>query len=226
MNLEVFRKEIKYIATVQDFCRMEPELSACLYRDPNDKGDGYEIRSLYFDSYSDSDCRDVLDGLENKQKIRIRIYDPRAPFAKLEYKCKTGTDGRKQSVEILRREALQMMEENYECLLGKGDVGKELYAKMVKEAYQPKVMVAYRRQAYLYPSNHIRVTFDTHVSASADRWTLYEKDPCLEPVLSWDVGVLEVKYDGFLYAFIKDMVDRVNTLPVANSKYVQSRLLY
>lgn len=226
MNLEVYRKEWKYVLSLTDYYRIEPCLAACLLRDPYDTGEGYEIRSLYFDGYKDNDCRDVLDGLENKQKVRIRIYGPDDLYAKLEYKCKSGSDGLKRSVRISRREALQMTAGNYDSLLEKGETGAELYARMTREVYQPKTMVRYVRRAFLYPANNIRITFDTQIEASADRWSLFEERPCLRMVLPADVGVLEVKYDGFLFSFMKEILESVNALPMANSKYVQARLLY
>lgn len=225
MKLEVFRKEIKYLVSLSDFCRIEPVLGACLCKDQNDVPGGYLVRSLYFDNYDDKDCYDVLDGVESKQKIRIRVYGPDALTAKLEFKCKTGTDGWKQSLDLTRREAEAMVRGEYGFLQGKEDPGKELFVRMTQEAYLPRTVVEYRRSAYIYPVNNIRVTFDEKIAASFDKWALFETAPCYEPVLPFDTGVLEVKYDGFLPEFIKDIVRGINALPAANSKYVQSRLI-
>ena len=54
----------------------------------------------------------LADGIGERRKIRLRIYDPGDKNAKLELKEKTGDFQRKRSLTVSREEAEQMMEGN------------------------------------------------------------------------------------------------------------------
>lgn len=225
--LEVFRKEIKYSISTVQFYRMKPMLQACLTLDPHcADGAGYQVRSLYFDSYSDGDLFDVLAGVQSKQKIRLRTYDAAADAFKLEYKCKTGTDSIKKSIAVSRSLAMQLAAGRYEKLAQiPGDTARELYARMKMEAYQPRVVVYYRRIAYIARLNDVRITFDYDIGASFDPAALFTDSLLFEPVGETGAGVLEVKYNQFLPGYLETALCGLNALPTANSKYAQSRLL-
>ncbi|MEG1755470.1 MAG: polyphosphate polymerase domain-containing protein [Clostridia bacterium] len=225
--LEVFRKEIKYSASFIDFYQAKPLLGAGLTLDPHcTNDDGYSVRSLYFDSACDDDLFDVLSGLLNKQKIRLRCYDPDDAVFKLEHKCKTGTDSIKQSIPIPRSKARELAQGRFHVLSAlPGDTAKELYARMKMGVYQPRVVVNYQRIAYFSPLNDIRVTFDYDVRASFSPSALFDNYAAFEPVMEPCTGVLEVKYNNFLPSYLMTILGGFNALAVSNSKYVQARLL-
>ena len=54
------------------------------------RGTGYPIRSLYFDTPEDRDFHEKEDGIELRRKLRLRCYAPDAAFALLEMKQKQG----------------------------------------------------------------------------------------------------------------------------------------
>lgn len=225
--LEVLRKEIKYSLSTVGFYKARPILEACLCLDPHCRGgDGYSIRSLYFDSAWDGDLDDVLSGLLSKQKIRLRCYTPEAETLKLEYKCKTGTDSRKLSLPVSRADAWRMINGRYAFLTELSDpVATELYGRLKAGAYQPRVVVAYKRIAFIAPQNDVRVTFDYDVEASFDPAALLDEAAAFEPVSPTASGILEVKYNYFLPAYIETALQGLNLSPTANSKYAQSRLI-
>jgi hypothetical protein len=82
--LDKYRREIKYVISVTDFYRLRSYLESYLKPDEYSGETGYTVRSLYFDSYNDRDLFDVLDGLMEKRKIRLRIYSGDSSSAKLE----------------------------------------------------------------------------------------------------------------------------------------------
>ncbi|MDO5112123.1 MAG: polyphosphate polymerase domain-containing protein [Clostridia bacterium] len=225
--LEVLRKEVKYSLSTVSFYKARPLLEACMQLDPHCKGgQGYPIRSLYFDSAWDGDLTDVLSGLLSKQKVRLRCYSPETETLKLEYKCKTGTDSRKLSLPVSRADARRMIGGRYAFLTALQDpVATELYGRLKAGAYQPRVVVAYKRIAYIAPQNDVRVTFDYDVGASFDPAALLDTNAVFEPVSPTASGVLEVKYNHFLPAYIETALQGLNLSPTANSKYAQSRLL-
>lgn len=61
-----------------------------MHLDSHSQGDGYEIRSLYFDSIDDRDYQEKEDGIELRRKIRLRNYGSNSMFAMLEMKQKQG----------------------------------------------------------------------------------------------------------------------------------------
>ncbi len=222
---EPLRNEVKYLLSIADFARIEPLLAASLQRDRHTGGNGYLVRSLYFDSLWDEDLFDVLDGLLSKQKVRLRCYPPDGRLFRLEYKCKTGRESQKRSLSVTPAQARALAGGDYGCLLQKGGgLAAELYARMKMGCYRPRVVVDYRRRAYVMRPNDTRVTFDFNIGASHAGASLF--DPCasFEPLMPPDVGVLEVKYTGFLYDSIKCILTGVDALSQANSKYASARL--
>ncbi|MDO4477462.1 MAG: polyphosphate polymerase domain-containing protein [Lachnospiraceae bacterium] len=226
--IDVLRNEKKYAISLRDFYRLKPRLQTILQPDPFDpESRGYEVRSLYFDAADEGDLFDVLDGLKNKQKVRLRCYDPAAEKFKMEYKCKSGTDSHKFSLSVNREEAKALMAGRYDCLYDMNtELSKELYARMISRAYQPKVTVVYKRVVYQCPLNDVRITFDFDIKASFNRYAL------IDPVASYDLisapasGILEVKYNDFLPGYVRTALGNLDSLQVANSKYANARLAF
>lgn len=224
--LTVFRKEIKYVIPLETFGRMEQWLDGLMHRDSHGDDGTYSIRSLYFDSLTDRDLWDNLDGVMEKRKIRVRIYSVEDARAKLEYKCKSGSDGVKYSLDISRGEALDMEAGRYSFLLERPEpLAAQLYVKLTRDAYRPRTVVAYRRTAFLYPVSDVRITFDHDLRGSADGYGLFDRDLPLIPLMHPDVGVLEVKYNDFLPAPLKRVVAEADSLAQASSKYSSSRFI-
>ena len=88
--LEVNRRELKYLISPTEVMYLKQKLAAVLSEDLHNSGNGYMVRSLYFDSLSDRDFEDKVDGYDKRQKIRLRIYDIHSGQAKLELKEKVG----------------------------------------------------------------------------------------------------------------------------------------
>lgn len=223
----VFRKEIKYVLPIEKFIRLESQLDALMTRDHNGKNGTYTVRSQYFDSIEDQDLADNIYGMEEKRKIRLRMYSAEDKRVKLEYKCKSGSDGVKYSIDISKEEAQMMEQHRYAFLLQRKEkLAFFLYNKLLQGAYQPKSIVEYERTAFLYPVNDVRITFDHHIRGSVNPYGLFEKKPFFFPIMSEDVGVLEVKYNDFLPGHLKNLMQQIDSLGVANSKYSSSRNIY
>lgn len=222
----VFRKEIKYMIPVEQMRSLEKKLDIFMIRDSNGINGKYVVRSQYYDSMTDQDLRDNLDGVEEKRKIRLRIYSSDDQKAKLEYKCKSGSDGVKYSITISREEAELMENQNYEFLLNyKDTLASRLYAKMTQNIYRPKTIIQYDRTAFLYPVSDTRITFDYNIRGSVNPYGLYRREPFLVPLAGSDTGVLEIKYNNFVPSILKSVLCEVDNLPEASSKYSKARLI-
>lgn len=221
----VFRKENKYVIYQHEFARMRPVLDALMQRDSHGDDDGYIVRSLYFDSIYDQDLYNTIDGDLKKSKIRLRTYG-KDNLIKLELKQKEGSDSKKQSLLLSREEAISMQQCNYDFLCHRSEsVAHTIYIRLIKGAYQPKTLVEYNREAYIYSVGDVRVTFDLGMRATASAWDLFAKNPPWTMLVLAGTGVLEVKYTSMLPSFLKRIVE-TDRLTVANSKYVQARLFY
>ena len=88
--LKVSRFEFKYQIDFAQYASLTNILKSVLLEDKNNGINGYPIRSLYFDSYDNSDFYEKLNGQENRKKIRLRTYSPESPVVKLEIKRKIG----------------------------------------------------------------------------------------------------------------------------------------
>ena len=220
----VFRKEIKYVISRVEFLRLTKHLDVLMQRDTNGVNGTYIVRSQYYDSLGDRDLYDNLDGVMEKRKIRVRIYSPDDQYAKLEYKCKSNTDGKKYSLTITREETLLMEKRQYGFLLDYEEpLAKTLYVKLMQGGYMPKTIVEYKRTAYMHTVSDVRVTFDTDIRAGVVPYGIFAENLAYIPLIEGDRGVLEVKYNDFVPSTLKQIIQEINSLPEASSKYSKAR---
>ena len=222
----VFRKEIKYILPRGPAIRLQKKLEKVMQRDQHGDHGNYFIRSQYYDSLYDRDLLDNLDGLYEKRKIRLRIYSLSSDTAKLEYKCKNGSDGVKYSLTIPREEAMRMEQGDVSFLLGyDNELALRLYMRMPEGAYRPKTIIDYHRLAFAYPAGDVRITFDTDIRGSAYAYGLFE-DINTDALSNTEQILMEVKYTGFLPDEISWILKEADHLSTSNSKYSAARMTY
>ena len=156
--------------------------------------------------------------------MRLRIYDPSADFAMLELKQKEGQYQRKRSLRISRKDAQELVKGRYDSLLGyKEPFAAECYGIMHGRCYRPKTVVEYRRRAFIARENRIRITMDTGLEATETCFDIFSPDLNMYPVLDKFNGVLEVKYNGFLLSYIKNLTEIADRSELSVSKYCLAR---
>lgn len=221
---EVLRQEKKFLIGLPEYYRHSGNLAKIMASDPHNNGDGYSVRSLYFDSVDDRDFQEKLDGVYLRRKIRLRCYSPDSDFAMLEMKQKEGNMQKKRSVRLDRDAARRVSRGDYSALLTCPDaLAGEIYAIMNMHVYRPSAVVEYRRRAFIAKENSIRVTFDHHIAATESNFDIFDPALCLYPVCDTALAVLEVKYNGFLLSYIKDMLKDCAGSEISVSKYCLSR---
>lgn len=224
--IEVYRRELKYLVSATEVMRLKKGLAAVLKADPHNGMDGYMVRSLYFDSLFDSDFEDKVDGYDMRQKIRLRIYDVHSGKAKLELKEKAGNAQRKRSLLLEREEAEKMIQGNYSFLMSRSEpIAQKLYAFMTMRCYRPKCIVEYDRVAYCTETNDIRVTFDRNLRATELNYNIFEEGLMLYPVSSAAETTMEVKYNSFLFTYVKNILNDSEKMQISNSKYCRARYI-
>ena len=220
------RKEIKYLVPIEKMSHLKSIFDNILERDKHGINGTYLVRTQYYDTLEDDDLFDNLSGIIEKKKIRLRTYFEDESTFKLEYKYKYNTDSTKYSLIITRDEAVLMENHKYDFLLNKkSELALFFYYKLLEGCYRPKTIVEYNRLAYIYPVSRVRITFDTNVRATAYPYGLFDERLNTFPIVSPDIGVLEVKYNEFLPSSLKHILESIDTLPQTNSKYLKARFL-
>lgn len=222
--MEVTRIERKYILNSLEAAWLKSRLSAVMPTDVHCASpDGYEVRSLYFDTISDSACAEKEDGLRIHEKLRARIYGTDDAVIKLENKRKDGEHQIKRSMRIDRELLRELCLGDYRGLLqSESPMAALFYEKLVCGRF-PRVIIQYRRFSYCVPTNNIRITFDSQIRATQSHTDLFREPLLATPVLPQDVVILEVKYDRFLLGYIKETLAGLRQSPTSYSKYYGSR---
>ena len=221
--LDVSRREIKYEVGLCLAAVLRQRLAAVLAEDPHNGGSGYLVRSVYFDTPDALDYYQKLDGLDNRKKLRLRIYGFGDAPAKLELKQKQGAFQRKRSLTLSRPQAEQLLAGDSSCLEDCGEFGQQMARLMALGAYRPSCLVEYDRIAFCCPTNDTRVTLDSRLRSSEGCFRLYDPTVQLTPVGRPGMVTLEVKYNHFLLSFVKDSVNMAGMLNVSASKYCRCR---
>lgn len=220
----VLREEKKYLITLENFIKANNYFSKVLHQDEHNGNDGYIIRSLYFDTPNNDDFYNKVDGLETRRKIRIRIYDTNSDFAYLEMKQKQGNYQQKKSLKITREDAMELIKKNYDVLLKyEEEFALEIYVIMKTNNYIPKEINQYKRTAYVLNENSIRITFDRDIRATESCFDLFDENLLLNPVFNQNHVVFEVKYNGFLLSYVKDIINTIDRIQTPVSKYCLGR---
>lgn len=224
--IEVLRQENKFLVNTEQIARLKKRLPSVMTLDAHGGQDGYTVRSLYFDSLEDRDYHDKLDGLDCRKKIRLRTYDRAHSVIKLELKEKENGLQRKRSLLMGREETKAMLAGDYRCLLKRQEpLAMELYALMTAGCYLPRCIVEYERLAFIHPANDIRVTLDSNLRATESNLNIFARCLPTYPVQSRSTATLEVKFNGFLFSYIKALLNMTDPLSVSNSKYCRARMI-
>lgn len=220
----VKRREIKYLLETIEYKKQRHYLEQILTSDIHNGSDGYIVRSLYFDTIDDRDICEKEDGVEIRRKIRLRVYNPNDNYAFLEMKQKEGNYQIKRSLKVKKEDAIEISKSNYAPLLKYTEAfASEIYAYMTSNFYRPKVIIEYKRDAFIVKENSIRITFDHHISSTESSYDIFDSNLQLTPVMDTSNVILEVKYNGFLLSYVKDLIKNVSCVSTSVSKYYLSR---
>ena len=226
-NTLPLRHELKFFISDEQYFLLSSALSHVLHPDPNgDERNEYLIRSLYFDTVFDDALYDKLDGVQHRDKYRIRTYNFSDKVIKLECKTKMGTLISKRSLTIPRDLADQIIAGDTTGLAAaRSGLLNDVYREMTLRLLHPVVLVDYVREAWLHPAEEVRITFDKQLRSGLNSIDLF--DPYVPTIPPFDHGeiILEVKYDRVLPPYIRDILCTYcsNATQTAISKYTWCR---
>ena len=221
---EHYRHEWKHEINVSDILVLRQRLRAVARPDEHAKNGCYNIRSLYFDNLSDKALREKLDGVNEREKFRIRYYDHDPSVIHLEKKSKRNGLGTKASADLTAAEAQAVADGKTDWMLSSGrPLVQELYSKMKSQGLRPKTIVDYRREPFIYGPGNVRVTLDYDIRTGL-RCTDFLNPDCVMIPANGTGAVLEIKWDAFLPAIIQDAVQLNGRHAASFSKYAACRM--
>lgn len=221
------RHELKFHINEIQYRLLASALDNTLQRDPNgDKNNNYAIRSLYFDTIFNDAYYDKLNGVRDRNKYRIRIYNYSDKIIKMECKTKLQSLISKRSISIPRALAEQLiigdasnLEKTNSGLL------HDVYREMTLNFLKPVVIVDYVREAYLHPAEDVRITFDKSLKTAYKNYDLFNPFVPTIPCFADKKIILEIKYNRILPPYISNIINfYVQGAPqLAISKYTICR---
>lgn len=219
-----YRHEWKHEINLSDRIAIRRRLHFIAKLDEHaDKG-RYLIRSLYFDNLADKALREKIDGVNRREKFRIRYYNGDASRIHLEKKSKRNGLGTKTMVELSATEAQAIVEGSLSWMPGSGrPLVQELYSKMRAQGLRPRTIVDYTREPFVYVPGNVRVTLDYDIRTGL-RCTDFLNPNCVTIPAGEAHTILEVKWDAFLPDVIRDAVQLEGRRAAAFSKYAQCRI--
>ena len=218
------RHEIKHQISRQEDLVLSSRLARLFPRDSHTGPDGsYRVTSLYFDTADDRALRQKADGVDRREKFRLRYYGDDISFIRVEKKYKENGLCGKRSALLTPTQVQKLISGEYEFLLDAEEpLFAEFYSKLQGKVLRPKTVVSYSREAFCYDPGNVRITLDRNVGAAFNVAEFLNPTASCLNVLG-DVTVLEVKYDRFLPEIVRMAVQVDGRKSMACSKYALCR---
>ena len=145
-----YRHEWKHQISFADLLTIRQRLRAVATPDPHAVDGTYRIRSLYFDNAEDKALREKIDGVNMREKFRIRCYNNDTSVIHLEKKSKIHGLGTKYSAPLTAEETQSIVDGEWDWMLSSGrPLVQELYCKMQYQGMRPKTIVDYTREPFI-----------------------------------------------------------------------------
>ena len=218
-----FRHELKQEISYIDMLALRQRLKAVMKKDSHATNGKYEIRSLYFDNLNDKALREKIDGVNIREKFRIRYYNGDTSLIKLEKKSKINGLCSKESAVLTPAEAQAIVEGRWDWMMESNrPLVQELYTKLCSQGLRPKTIVGYTREPFVFAPGNVRVTIDYDIRTGLDCTAFL--NPNCTTIPAGSAVILEVKWDAFLPDIIRDAVQLGNRQAGAFSKYAACRV--
>ena len=219
-----FRHEWKHELSYADMLVLRARLRAVMKPDPHAVDGKYHIRSLYFDNLDDKALREKIDGVNMREKFRIRLYNCDPSVIHLEKKAKRNGLGTKFSANLSAEEAQKIVDGDLDWMLAsERPLVQELYCKMRCQGMRPKTIVDYTREPFIYGPGNVRVTLDYDIRTGLKCTDFLNPQAVTVPAGDAPI-LLEVKWDNFLPSVIRAAVGVPDRRVGSFSKYAQCRI--
>ena len=219
-----YRHEWKHEISYSDMLAVRQRLLVVAKRDIHTTEGKYLIRSLYFDNASDKVLREKLDGVNIREKFRIRFYNNDTSVIYLEKKSKVNGLCLKEKAKLTKEQAQAIVDGKYDWMMQIGiPLMEELYSKIKGQGLRPKTIVDYTREPFVFAPGNVRVTIDYNIHTGLQCTDFLNSECITVPVDGYPI-ILEVKWDAYLPDIIRDVVQLKNCRVESFSKYAVCRI--
>ncbi len=219
-----YRHEWKHEINYADLLTLRQRLSSITTRDSHARDGTYRIRSLYFDDAADRILREKIDGVNIREKFRIRYYNQDTTFIRLEKKSKMNGLCTKSSARLTKKQSQAILNGQFGWMIQSGfPLIEEFYTKILSQGLRPKTIVDYIREPFIFAPGNVRVTLDSDIRIGV-RYTDFFNPSCVTIPAGDAPIILEVKWDAFLPDIIRDAVQLDGCRAGAFSKYAACRI--
>lgn len=220
-----YRHELKIEVSLFEYMALKSRLDVIMQPDKHCGGDGiYAISSLYFDNVYNKALNEKVNGVNKREKFRLRYYDEDVGFIRLEKKQKSNGRCLKTACVISETLVRDLISGSYDGLRESEEpLIRELIFKMDTQGLRPRTIVNYNRRAYVYQPGNVRVTFDMNLSTGLNPSKFLDHDSNKLIDENEQTIIMEVKYDEFIPSFIAEIINIKSGHVQAYSKYAQCR---
>lgn len=219
-----FRHEFKHEINLSDMIAIRQRLKAVAKIDEYAVNGKYKVRSLYFDNLRDKALMEKINGVNKREKFRLRYYNGDTSLIHLEKKCKYNGLCIKEKVPLSKEQAQAIIDGKYDWMIDSGQqLIEELYCKINSQGLHPKTIVDYTREPFIYKFGNVRVTIDYNIRTGL-RNTDFLNPECITVPAGQLPAILEVKWDSFLPNVIRDAIQLNGRRSSAFSKYAVCRI--
>ncbi len=224
-----YRHEYKYIVSSAQLAILQNRAEVLMQKDSHVQTEGkydgaYNIRSVYFDDFYNTAYLENENGVDPREKFRIRIYNHSDAWISLElkqkksWKClKSNCPLTKEQCEILISGGCLPDDKSYPPILQK------LLLQIKTRGLHPVVIVEYDRIPYVYPMGNVRVTMDLNTRSSAQCERFLEENLLFRPIFPTGQHILEIKWDELLPDYIYQAMMLENLQWSSFSKFYYGR---
>jgi|TARA_Y100000389_G_scaffold202018_1_gene246233 SPX domain protein involved in polyphosphate accumulation len=170
------------------------------------------VNSIYFDRNNLQNAQDNIDGISDREKIRLRWYGANSSFINkpiLEKKIRNNFLGSKDYFNLNNYKNTKLTSKNLSLLT------KKVNTTIGRNDLIPITLVSYKREYLVSGDNNIRATVDINIKYKILKNLIQNFF-----IKSNDV-VLELKYDANFDPFIRTYLSGIKRI-MKNSKYVNS----
>jgi len=229
-KLRFQRHELKYYIPERLYPRIISLIEPYMELDPfsqKQETKSYLVRSLYLDTLDRRFYNEKLAGLHTRKKLRIRGYNDNNSEVFLEIKRRYNNIIVKQRAQI-EFENLPYILDGYGWYKAEGKnrmeaetINNFTYLKRIL-GLEPLVLITYDREAYMGAfDSRARLTFDRNLRCLPGKNTAL-----FYPGADWltvtNRCILELKFDGELPFFFRQLIRRLSLRAEAISKYCNS----
>ena len=164
------------------------------------------IRDLYFDSPNNEELVEKVNGEIVTEKFRIRYKNLDSSDIHLEKRMKKDGKYKKISAIITEEDVENILNGDIEYLaFSDKKILRDFYLNMMCEKIEPKAIIEFERQSFVYERSDITVNIDTSRRVSLNEEDIMD-DEIKSVAINEDTAVIEVRYNKDIPKFVDKLI--------------------